>query len=102
MHSTNVALQMQLNIIHRYPACSVDTASVAASLACPTLVNACWMSAHAAMTELKTIRPKEKSAMGVTEPPNHSTSPYAIRMMVRFLKMVYTGIERNFSAQVDV
>ena len=54
------------------------------------------------MTELKTMRPKEKSAMGVTEPPNQSTSPYAIRMMVRFLKMVYTGMDRNFSAQVLV
>jgi hypothetical protein len=60
------------------------------------------MSAHAAMTELKTMRPKEKRAMGVTEPPNQSTSPYAMRMMVRFLKMVYTGIDRNLSAQVLV
>jgi hypothetical protein len=77
MHSTKVALQMQLNIIHRYPACRVDTASVAAAVWCPpaTLDRACWMSAHAAMTELKTMRPKEKSAMGVTEPPNQSTSP---------------------------
>lgn len=82
----------------------MDTASVAAAVWCPpaTLDSACWMSAHAAMTELKTMRPKEKSAMGVTEPPNQSTSPYAIRMMVRFLKMVYTGMDRNFSAQVLV
>lgn len=40
------------------------------------------------MTELITIRPNEKRAMEVTEPPNHSTSPYAINMMVRFLKIV--------------
>jgi len=46
------------------------------------------MSAQAAMTELKTINPKEKRAMGVTAPPNQRTSPYAIRIMVRFLKMV--------------
>lgn len=54
------------------------------------------------MMELSTISPNESSAMDVTEPPNQSTSPYAIRMMVRFLKMVYTGIERNLSAQVLV
>jgi hypothetical protein len=46
------------------------------------------MSAQAAMMELRTIRPNEKRAIGVTEPPNHSTSPYAMRMMVKFLKMV--------------
>jgi hypothetical protein len=38
--------------------------------------------------ELMTISPKEKRAMGVTEPPNQSTSPYAIKMIVRFLKIV--------------
>jgi hypothetical protein len=84
-----VALQKQLNIIHRYPACSVDMASVDA--ACepePMFVRACWMSAQAAMMELRTINPKEKRASGVTAPPNQSTSPYAIRMIVRFLKMV--------------
>jgi hypothetical protein len=46
------------------------------------------MSAQAAMMELRTISPKEKRVMGVTEPPNQSTSPYAIKMMVKFLKMV--------------
>lgn len=40
------------------------------------------------MTELSTIKPKEKRDMPVTEPPNHSTSPYAIRMIVKFLKIV--------------
>ena len=40
------------------------------------------------MREDKTMRPKEKSAMPVTVPPNHKTSPYAIRMIVRFLKIV--------------
>jgi hypothetical protein len=63
-------------------------AVAAASEAWPKLVKACWMSAQAAMMELNTIRPNENSAMGVTDPPNHSTSPYAIRMMVKFLKMV--------------
>lgn len=53
------------------------------------------MSAQAAMMELKTIRPKERSVMLVTEPPNQSTSPYAMRMMVKFLKIVYTGMLRN-------
>jgi hypothetical protein len=46
------------------------------------------MSAQAATRELRTINPNENKAMGVTEPPNQSTSPYAIKMMVRFLKMV--------------
>ncbi len=46
------------------------------------------MSAQAAMTELRTISPKENRAMPVTEPPNQSTSPYAIKMVVRFLKIV--------------
>ena len=46
------------------------------------------MSAHAATTELRTIKPKEKSAMDETAPPNHSTSPYAMRMIVKFLKIV--------------
>ncbi len=44
------------------------------------------------MIELSTIRPNEKSAMEVTEPPNHSTSPYAIRMIVRFGLMVLSSI----------
>ena len=54
------------------------------------------------MTELSTINPKEKRAMPVTEPPNHRTSPYAIKMMVKFLKIVYTGIERYWRALVLV
>ena len=44
--------------------------------------------AQAAMMELKTMSPKESRAIPVTDPPNQSTSPYAIRMMVRFLKIV--------------
>lgn len=60
------------------------------------------MSAQAAMRELNTIKPKEKSAIDETEPPNHSTSPYAIRIIVKFLKIVYTGIERYRRAQVLV
>lgn len=60
------------------------------------------MSAQAAITLDRAIRPNDSSAILVTVPPNHSTSPYAIRMMVRFLKMVYTGMDRNFMAQVPV
>lgn len=67
-------------------------------VASPLLSTACLMSAQAAMTELKTISPKENRVRFVTEPPNHKTSPYAIRMIVKFLKMVYTGIERNCNA----
>jgi len=45
--------------------------------------------------ELRTINPKENKVMEEIEPPNHRTSPYAVKIMVRFLKIVYTGIERN-------
>jgi len=67
-----------------YPAFKVEILPVAS----PLLSSACLISAHAAMIELNTIRPNEKSVRPVTEPPNHSTSPYAIRMIVKFLKMV--------------
>ena len=46
------------------------------------------MSAQAATTELRTIKPKDKSDNLVTEPPNQSTSPYAVMMIVKFLKIV--------------
>jgi hypothetical protein len=46
------------------------------------------ISAHAAITELPTMRAKEASVRPVTDPPNHRTSPYAIRMIVRFLKIL--------------
>ena len=59
---------------------------------------ACLISAHAATTDDSTISPKENSVMRVTVPPNHSTSPYAVMMMVRFLKMVYTGMLRDCRA----
>lgn len=36
--------------------------------------------------------------MEVTLPPNQSTSPYAIKMMVKFLKMVYIGIGKYCNA----
>jgi hypothetical protein len=63
---------------------------------------AAWMSAQAATTELKTIKPKDRSIKEVTLPPNQSTSPYAITIMVRFLKMVKTGTERNCRALFPV
>ena len=63
---------------------------------------ACETSAQAAMTLLITIKPKLRRANGVTEPPNHKTSPYAIKMMVKFLKIVYTGMLRNWSAFIEV
>jgi hypothetical protein len=49
---------------------------------------AAWISAQAATTELSTISPKDSRVRGVTLPPNQRTSPYAMTMMVRFLKMV--------------
>ena len=60
------------------------------------------MSAQAAMTELRTIKPNENRAIPVTEPPNQSTSPYAIMMVVKFLNMVYTGIVKNCRALLPV
>ncbi len=54
------------------------------------------------MTLLMTMSPKLSNAMPVTLPPNHSTSPYAINIMVKFLKMVYTGMLKNCSALVEV
>jgi hypothetical protein len=71
-----------------YPAFSVDIRAVASEVEVPCDSNACLISAHAAMTELSTIKPNEKSAMDVTEPPNHNTSPYAIKIIVKFLKIV--------------
>lgn len=61
---------------------------MASELEVPCASRACLMSAHAAMTELITINPKEKSAIDVTDPPNQRTSPYAIKIVVKFLKIV--------------
>ena len=93
---TYAAVQKTFMPIHAYPAFNVERAAAAsADCAAPPPYKACWISAHAATTELRTIRPNEKRAEGVTLPPNHKTSPYAITMIVKFLKMVYTGTERN-------
>lgn len=96
------AVDKQFANIHRYPAFKVANCAAAAPVAEPWVSRACLMSAQAAITELNTMRPNEKSAMDETAPPNQSTSPYAIRMMVRFLNIVYTGIERYRRAQVLV
>jgi len=53
-----------------------------------TLLMAALMSAQAETTEDKTINPKERRANPVTDPPNQRTSPYAMRMIVKFLKIV--------------
>lgn len=44
----------------------------------------------------------DPKAMVVTLPPNHKTSPYAIKIIVKFLKIVYTGILKNCNALEDV
>lgn len=46
------------------------------------------ISAQAAMTDDPTINANAARVSPVTDPPNHRTSPYAMRMMVRFLKIV--------------
>jgi hypothetical protein len=87
MASTNMEVQKTLRPIQAYPAFSVDMAETASSVSTSPL-RALWISAQAATTELRTMRPKDRRARGVTLPPNHKTSPYAMTMMVRFLKMV--------------
>ena len=47
---------------------------------------------------LLTINVNEIIIIEVTLPPNQSTSPYAIRMMVKFLKIVYTGMGKYCNA----
>lgn len=98
---TYAAVQNTFMPIHAYPAFRVEMASDESEWG-PYPSIAAWMSAHAATMELSTIRPNESRATGVTLPPNQSTSPYAMTMMVKFLKMVYTGTERNWSALVLV
>jgi hypothetical protein len=46
------------------------------------------MSAQAAMTDEPTMRANDTRVRPVTTPLNMNTSPYAMRMMVRFLKML--------------
>lgn len=72
-----------------YPTLRADRAAVVESEPAPTLtVVACWTSAQAATMELSTIKPKDNRARGFTLPPTRKTSPYAITMIVKFLKMV--------------
>lgn len=56
------------------------------------------MSDQAATVELKIIKAKDNKAVGATLAPNHSTSPYAMTIIVKFLKIVKTGTERNWRA----
>jgi hypothetical protein len=50
------------------------------------------ISDQAAMTDDPTMRAKEARVRPVTDPPNHRTSPYAIRMMVRFLNILLVSL----------
>lgn len=104
MPRTKVAEQKQFSNIQMYPAFSVEILSAASPLMLspPYDCSACWMSAQAAITLLRTMSPKLSSARFVTLPPNQSTSPYAIKMIVKFLKIVYTGMLRNCNALVEV
>lgn len=58
------------------------------------MVQAEEMSAHAAMIDDQTMSAKETSVRPVTMPWNMMTSPYAIRMMVRFLKILQSAQTR--------
>jgi hypothetical protein len=100
---TKVPFGKQLLNIHMYPAFNVATDSAAVSGASPDLLRACCISGHDAINELPIIRPNENSVMRVTrEPLNHKYSPYAIRMIVRFLKIIYTGTDKYCSALLPV
>jgi hypothetical protein len=46
------------------------------------------ISDTAAIIEDKTMKKNETRVNPVTRPPNQRTSPYAIRIIVKFLKMV--------------
>lgn len=71
---TNEALQKPLNSIHMYPALRVESCAADATLLALTeCCRAAWISAHAATTEDKTMRPNKKRFIGVTKPPNQST-----------------------------
>ena len=87
------AEQNTFNPIHMYPALRVEIASDDSCECCP--LTAAWMSAQAATMELRTMIPNERRIIGVTLPPNQRTSPYAVTIIDKFLKMVYTGTERN-------
>jgi hypothetical protein len=76
--------------------------AAAVSSECPTPLRAALISAHAATIELSAIKPKDSRSSGVTLPPNHRTSPYAMKTMVKFLKMVYTGTDKYCRALVLV
>ena len=52
------------------------------------------LSDNAAIIDERTINKKLVIDNLVILLPNQRTSPYAIKMIVRFLKIVYTGIER--------
>jgi hypothetical protein len=108
-----------LTAIHKYPAFSDPITPLGKGTSAPevgstTAISAkddkvLEISAHAAITDDPTIRANATRVRPVTDPPNQRTSPYAIRMIVRFLNIlfvsycfkvgigayVYTGIERN-------
>ena len=102
MYRLYEAVARQLANIHTYPPLSVASCAVAAPVAVPWVSNTYVMSPHAATMELKIIKPKENRDMDETDPPDNSTSPYAIKTMLKFLKIVYTGIERYRKARVLV
>ena len=59
-------------------------------------------SGQIAIRELRTISEKESSVIRDKDPRKQMTSPYAVRIMVRLLKTVYTGIERYWMALLEV
>ena len=88
-----------MTAIQRYPALSDPITPLGSGTSAPevgstTAISAASVervleiSAHAAITDDPTIKANEASVRPVTFPPNHRTSPYAIRMIVRFLKIL--------------
>lgn len=88
-----------MTAIHRYPAFNFPMTPLGKGISAPevgstTATSAARVervveiSAQAAMTDEPTMRANEARVRPVTDPPNHRTSPYAMRMMVRFLNIL--------------
>jgi hypothetical protein len=87
-----------LTAIHKYPAFNDPITPLGRGTSAPevgstTAISAkddkvLEISAHAAMTDDPTIRANATRVRPVTDPPNQRTSPYAIRMIVRFLNIL--------------
>ena len=88
-----------MTAIHKYPAFKDPITPLGRGTSAPevgstTAISAAIVdkvldiSAHAAITDDPTIRANATRVRPVTDPPNQRTSPYAMRMIVRFLNIL--------------